>query len=293
MKKAIACALALLAALWWSTAVLAADSAAQFTASAEGAVTGEAFDVSIVCENADDPTAGVLFVLQIPDGYSLQSIRQGAGIDLTELSYNHSGRELVLMYLDDDAGESGLTGGEEIAVLTMLAGEAGSGAPLVCSETDASAVTAAGDVIAQTATLDIAAVTVTGETIELPEPQPGIMEAGELKNELLQGATGTSGASTVTEAVTGSGQSGASSGSAPNIITDPNGNRIEVVTGGESQSAVDITEEVLAGKPATAPESSASETPEGASEGIMLWVAVAALIVCAAICVLAWRKKRT
>ena len=51
---------------------------------------------------------------------------------IRDSSYSSSGSELILMYLDDQGGEGGLQGGEELAVITLAAREADEGAPLVC-----------------------------------------------------------------------------------------------------------------------------------------------------------------
>ena len=225
MKKVFSFLLVFCMVLWGNVGACAADSAVKFTAEVSGEVnTGEPFSVSILCADTDDPTAGVLFTFVIPDGYAMQSAGPGEGIERAEFSYSYSGSELIVMYLDSEGGESSLRGGEEIAVITLMAGKAGSGNPLECKEIDASAVTEEGEVIAQSGTMEIQSVTVTGDEVELPVMPPSVMEEGEQKNELLQGATGSSETGTMQEAVSEQDGQEQSADSEPNIITDTDGN---------------------------------------------------------------------
>ena len=268
MKKVFVCAVIALAALWCGIGASAAESTAQFSATGPLKVaTGEGFDVVISCITTDTPTAGVLFTLEIPENYVLQDVKPGEGIERSEFSYSSSGSELILMYLDDQGGEGGLQGGEELAVITLAAREADEGAPLVCMEVDASAVTVGGDVISQAGTLEVAKVSVEGSAVSLPEAPPSAMEEGEQKDDLLQGATGSSEVATVEEALKGETPVASSQQSEPNeekaeIITDANGNRVQVITDGTSQEVNDITEQVLGGKPATAPQNAEEMKPQ-------------------------------
>ena len=306
MKRSKQMLAALAAAALLAVAALPAAAAgenAQFAAVPQQSeiATGDSVTLSIQCTAADADPAAAAFTFDIGEGYVFTEARAGEGISIGELSYSYQDGQLVLLYLDGAGGGSPLAVGGEMATVTLQASAAAEGAPMTCTETDVSAIDAAGSVVALDSSFDVDSVTVTGETVPVETPAPVLVEEGE-ESDFEAAAATPAPARGDASAATGAGneaagepqqadEGGESEAPAPTpyFTTTPDGERIQVVPGGETET-VDRTQEVLGGQPATTPVPSKGGAPaagDGAAETAGLPVALVVLAVVAVVAVAA------
>lgn len=159
----------------------AAETAVSYEAvpQQEQVSTGETVEISIRCTEAELDPSGVSLTLQVADGYAFSDAAAGSDVQGGEFSYSYRDGRLILLYLDNAGGDSPLTPGQELATVTLVAGQAGSGAPLNCLEVDSAAVDGSGRVVSQEGSLDVGSLTVSGQPVALPSPTPGGEADGE------------------------------------------------------------------------------------------------------------------
>lgn len=141
--------------------------------------TGDTVEISIRCTEAELDPSGVSLTLQVADGYAFSDAAAGSDVQGGEFSYSYRDGRLILLYLDNAGGDSPVTPGQELATVTLVAGQAGSGAPLNCLEVDSAAVDGSGRVVSQEGSLDVGSLTVSGQPVALPSPTPGGEADGE------------------------------------------------------------------------------------------------------------------
>lgn len=159
----------------------AAETAVSYEAvpQQEQVSTGDTVEISIRCTEAELDPSGVSLTLQVADGYAFSDAAAGGDIQGGEFSYSYRDGRLILLYLDNAGGDSPVTPGQELATVTLVAGQAGSGAPLNCLEVDSAAVDGSGRVVSQEGSLDVGSLTVSGQPVDLPSPTPGGEADGE------------------------------------------------------------------------------------------------------------------
>lgn len=286
MKKFTAALAAWALACCMALAVQAAGLSTAFTVTPEQkeAATGSVVTLDITNTQSDLDVAAAMFTFTIPDGFVFEDVEKGSGVKGSELSYSYSGNELILLYLDSDGGGSPLQPGGELAKIKVRAASAGTTAPIVCTETDVSAVDAAGEVQSLDASVTVENVQVMGEPVALPTAAPSAMEQGEQKTALLQDAA--SGAENSAEALQNQTaekpEETAEPQPTPTYITDAEGNRVEIQPAPTAEPN-DITDKVLSAQPAT---SSDADAPAAQTEkqpfNPTVPIAVAVVVVLAA-----------
>lgn len=331
MKKFLAAgAAAALCSLYMAFGACAADSAAQYTLAADQTqiTTGQTVELSLQCTSADAPTTALVAEFTIPDGYTLNSVKRGSGVESHELSYSYTRTELTILYLDNDGGETPLNPGEEVATVKLTAAKPGSGQPLVCTSTDASFVTADGAVASQSIDLNIDTVTVTGEAVAVPTTAPEVSVEGTTQTPAPTQAPGStaapesapgtyaeddtnSAAADTKDANAASAASGAQSAAAssaqdaaqdetptptPLVVVDEDGNSTQIMQNNSGENTVDVTEDVLNAQPATQPADAAEGTTAQAqpsqSSSPILPIAAVVVVVAAAAAGFLWYKKK-
>lgn len=139
--------------------------------------TGRTVELTLTVEQTDQPLVGCMLQFTAADGYQFDSLRAGPDIQASELSYSFDGEIIVLLYIDNDLGNSPAGEGSRLAVISLTAVEETEAAPLVCTATDV-----VGGNLQQTTHMDVTVsagmVKVTGPAVQLPAPTPHYAEEG-------------------------------------------------------------------------------------------------------------------
>lgn len=148
--------------------------------------TGDDLNVVISCTSADLYPAAAIFHFTIDPIFQLKEVTPGKSLDSGELSYNYTGEELILLYLDDDAGGSPIGKDAQLAVITLTALEKGQASPLKMTSIDLSGVDNDGNVVSLDGNLTVGSVTVSGKTVSLPTPDPAKIQSPDLQADPVQ-----------------------------------------------------------------------------------------------------------
>lgn len=309
--KSLLLSLAAASLLLGTLPVQAAGESVHYTArpDRDQYTTGDTVTLSLRCDTAPvDPTAA-RFVFTLGDGYVFSQVKDGADIQGGELSYNYTGEELILLYLDSAGGNSPLEAGGEVATITLQVGQAGQSQPLQCQEVSSSGVQGE-DVISQDSTVTVESVTVEGAAVDLPAAQPSqtesLAEAPVAIDTQTQGTAATPtqepGASPTPLPAEGAVQTedGTKTQNAdapaptPVVTTLPNGERVAIYE--QAPEPEDRTQEVLEAKPATTPDPATTvaeqaATPVGGiSPAVAAAVAVVVVVVGGGLVI--WRRRK-
>ena len=208
-------------------------------------------------------------------------------------------------YLDNDAGGSPVEPGSEVAKIKLTAATPGTGRPLVCIESDASLVTVEGKVETQGIDLTISDMTVTGEAVPVPTTVPSVSTDGKKQTMAEASSNAASESATMTERLQE--QQAKQNGDAtanelsptatPEIITDANGNKMQIVRNERvEENAVDVTEDVLNAQPATTPTAEAQPAvdtvPQQSNAALPVALVVVVVIAAAAAGAVCYKKKK-
>ena len=206
---------------------------------------------------------------------------------------------------DNDAGGSPVEPGSEVAKIKLTAATPGTGRPLVCIESDASLVTAEGKVESQDIDLTIGDMTVTGEAVPVPTTVPSVSTDGKKQTMAEASSNAASESATMTERLQE--QQAKQNGDAaanelsptatPEIITDANGNKMQIVRNERvEENAVDVTEDVLNAQPATTPTAEAQPAvdtvPQQSNAALPVALVVVVVIAAAAAGAVCYKKKK-
>ena len=305
-KQFISATAATLCALCLGFAASAAE-VAQYSLTADNAqvTAGNIVELSLRCDSAATPTAALSLQFTLPEGYAVYDVDSGSGIVSNELSYSYTDSTLNVLYLDNDAGGSPVDPGSEVAKIKLTAATPGTGRPLVCIESDASLVTAEGKVETQGIDLTIGDVTVTGEAVPVPTTVPSVSTDGKKQTMAEASSNAASESATVTERLQE--QQAKQNGDAaanelpptatPEIITDANGNKMQIVRNERvEENVVDVTEDVLNAQPATTPTAEAQPAvdtvPQQSNAALPVALVVVVVIAAAAAGAVCYKKKK-
>lgn len=305
-KQFISATAATLCALCLGFAASAAE-VAQYSLTADNAqvTAGNIVELSLRCDSAATPTAALSLQFTLPEGYAVYDVDSGSGIVSNELSYSYTDSTLNVLYLDNDAGGSPVEPGSEVAKIKLTAATPGTGQPLVCIESDASLVTVEGKVETQGIDLTISDMTVTGEAVPVPTTVPSVSTDGKKQTMAEASSNAASESATVTERLQE--QQAKQNGDAaanelpptatPEIITDANGNRMQIVRNERvEENAVDVTEDVLNAQPATTPTAEAQPAvdtvPQQSNAALPVALVVVVVIAAAAAGAVCYKKKK-
>lgn len=303
-KQFISATAATLCALCLGFAASAAE-VAQYSLTADNAqvTAGNIVELSLRCDSAATPTAALSLQFTLPEGYAVYDVDSGSGIVSNELSYSYTDSTLNVLYLDNDAGGSPVEPGSEVAKIKLTAATPGTGRPLVCIESDASLVTAEGKVESQDIDLTIGDMTVTGEAVPVPTTVPSVSTDGKKQTMAEASSNAASESATMTERLQE--QQAKQNGDAaanelsptatPEIITDANGNKMQIVRNERvEENAVDVTEDVLNAQPATTPTAEAQPAVDTVPQqsNAALPVALVVVIAAAAAGAVCYKKKK-
>jgi hypothetical protein len=305
-KQFISATAATLCALCLGFAASAAE-VAQYSLTADNAqvTAGNIVELSLRCDSAATPTAALSLQFTLPEGYAVYDVDSGSGIVSNELSYSYTDSTLNVLYLDNDAGGSPVESGSEVAKIKLTAATPGTGRPLVCIESDASLVTVEGKVETQGIDLTISDMTVTGEAVPVPTTVPSVSTDGKKQTMAEASSNAASESATVTERLQE--QQAKQNGDAaanelpptatPEIITDANGNKMQIVRNERvEENVVDVTEDVLNAQPATTPTTEAQPAvdtvPQQSNAALPVALVVVVVIAAAAAGVVCYKKKK-
>jgi len=305
-KQFISATAATLCALCLGFAASAAE-VAQYSLTADNAqvTAGNIVELSLRCDSAATPTAALSLQFTLPEGYAVYDVDSGSGIVTNELSYSYTDSTLNVLYLDNDAGGSPVEPGSEVAKIKLTAATPGTGRPLVCIESDASLVTAEGKVESQDIDLTISDMTVTGEAVPVPTTVPSVSTDGKKQTMAEASSNAASESATMTERLQE--QQAKQNGDAtanelsptatPEIITDANGNKMQIVRNERvEENAVDVTEDVLNAQPATTPTAEAQPAvdtvPQQSNAALPVALVVVVVIAAAAAGAVCYKKKK-
>lgn len=305
-KQFISATAATLCALCLGFAASAAE-VAQYSLTADNAqvTAGNIVELSLRCDSAATPTAALSLQFTLPEGYAVYDVDSGSGIVSNELSYSYTDSTLNVLYLDNDAGGSPVESGSEVAKIKLTAATPGTGRPLVCIESDASLVTVDGKVETQGIDLTISDMTVTGEAVPVPTTVPSVSTDGKKQTMAEASSNAASESATVTERLQE--QQAKQNGDAaanelpptatPEIITDANGNKMQIVRNERvEENVVDVTEDVLNAQPATTPTTEAQPAvdtvPQQSNAALPVALVVVVVIAAAAAGVVCYKKKK-
>ena len=305
-KQFISATAATLCALCLGFAASAAE-VAQYSLTADNAqvTAGNIVELSLRCDSAATPTAALSLQFTLPEGYAVYDVDSGSGIVSNELSYSYTDLTLNVLYLDNDAGGSPVEPGSEVAKIKLTAATPGTGRPLVCIESDASLVTAEGKVESQDIDLTIGDMTVTGEAVPVPTTVPSVSTDGKKQTMAEASSNAASESATMTERLQE--QQAKQNGDAtanelsptatPEIITDANGNKMQIVRNERvEENAVDVTEDVLNAQPATTPTAEAQPAvdtvPQQSNAALPVALVVVVVIAAAAAGAVCYKKKK-
>ena len=305
-KQFISATAATLCALCLGFAASAAE-VAQYSLTADNAqvTAGNIVELSLRCDSAATPTAALSLQFTLPEGYAVYDVDSGSGIVSNELSYSYTDSTLNVLYLDNDAGGSPVESGSEVAKIKLTAATPGTGRPLVCIESDASLVTVEGKVETQGIDLTISDMTVTGEAVPVPTTVPSVSTDGKKQTMAEASSNAASESATVTERLQE--QQAKQNGDAaanelpptatPEIITDANGNKMQIVRNERvEENVVDVTEDVLNAQPATTPTAEAQPAvdtvPQQSNAALPVALVVVVVIAAAAAGAVCYKKKK-
>ena len=305
-KQFISATAATLCALCRGFAASAAE-VAQYSLTADNAqvTAGNIVELSLRCDSAATPTAALSLQFTLPEGYAVYDVDSGSGIVSNELSYSYTDSTLNVLYLDNDAGGSPVEPGSEVAKIKLTAATPGTGRPLVCIESDASLVTVEGKVETQGIDLTISDMTVTGEAVPVPTTVPSVSTDGKKQTMAEASSNAASESATMTERLQE--QQAKQNGDAtanelsptatPEIITDANGNKMQIVRNERvEENAVDVTEDVLNAQPATTPTAEAQPAvdtvPQQSNAALPVALVVVVVIAAAAAGAVCYKKKK-
>ena len=305
-KQFISATAATLCALCLGFAASAAE-VAHYSLTADNAqvTAGNIVELSLRCDSAATPTAALSLQFTLPEGYAVYDVDSGSGIVSNELSYSYTDSTLNVLYLDNDAGGSPVESGSEVAKIKLTAATPGTGRPLVCIESDASLVTVEGKVETQGIDLTISDMTVTGEAVPVPTTVPSVSTDGKKQTMAEASSNAASESATVTERLQE--QQAKQNGDAaanelpptatPEIITDANGNKMQIVRNERvEENVVDVTEDVLNAQPATTPTTEAQPAvdtvPQQSNAALPVALVVVVVIAAAAAGVVCYKKKK-
>lgn len=305
-KQFISATAATLCALCLGFAASAAE-VAQYSLTADNAqvTAGNIVELSLRCDSAATPTAALSLQFTLPEGYAVYDVDSGSGIVSNELSYSYTDSTLNVLYLDNDAGGSPVEPGSEVAKIKLTAATPGTGRPLVCIESDASLVTVEGKVETQGIDLTISDMTVTGEAVPVPTTVPSVSTDGKKQTMAEASSNAASESAAMTERLQE--QQAKQNGDAaanelsptatPEIITDANGNKMQIVRNERvEENAVDVTEDVLNAQPATTPTAEAQPAvdtvPQQSNAALPVALVVVVVIAAAAAGAVCYKKKK-
>jgi len=305
-KQFISATAATLCVLCLGFAASAAE-VAQYSLTADNTqvTAGNIVELSLRCDSAATPTAALSLQFTLPEGYAVYDVDSGSGIVSNELSYSYTDSTLNVLYLDNDAGGSPVEPGSEVAKIKLTAATPGTGRPLVCIESDASLVTAEGKVESQDIDLTIGDMTVTGEAVPVPTTVPSVSTDGKKQTIAEASSNAASESATMTERLQE--QQAKQNGDAtanelsptatPEIITDANGNKMQIVRNERvEENAVDVTEDVLNAQPATTPTAEAQPAvdtvPQQSNAALPVALVVVVVIAAAAAGAVCYKKKK-
>lgn len=123
-----------------STYIFAQDFTADFSLALQSTTKDNSVCYELVYNTASNAPAGATFTFQIADGYTVRQVKAGSDVKSSEISYNVKDNNLIVMYLDNDAGGSVPSEHSQIALITLEGKNSASNLPLTCQNSDVCAV---------------------------------------------------------------------------------------------------------------------------------------------------------
>ena len=202
--------------------------------------TGETVTLSVTVKECSLPVAGAGLTLEVADAYRFSSAQAGSGIRPSEFSYSYSGSQLILLYIDDDVGDTPAGAGAELAQITLTAAAESADAPLRCTKTDVAAAVG-DDYTALDTAVSFGALRAVGEPVAAATPEPHYVEESQPPQALPDGADlggDAAGGNAAAGDTAGNDAGNDAGGTVPpatpatttTFTTDAQGNRIAVIT---------------------------------------------------------------
>lgn len=106
MKKWLSRLAAIFAVGMMACSAYAEQATATFSLRPEQGAQGDTVWYELVYDSGSHSTAGAGFYFNLEPGVSVAQVLPGDGVETAEISYNSTGQELVLLYIDDEGGLS-------------------------------------------------------------------------------------------------------------------------------------------------------------------------------------------
>ena len=106
MKKWLSRLAAIFAAGMLACSAYAEQATATFSLRPEQGAQGDMVWYELVYDSGTHSTAGAAFYFNLEPGVSVAQVLPGDDVETAEISYNSTGQELVLLYVDEDGGLS-------------------------------------------------------------------------------------------------------------------------------------------------------------------------------------------
>lgn len=106
MKKWLSRLAAIFAAGMMACSAYAEQATATFSLRPEQGAQGDTVWYELVYDSGSHSTAGAAFYFNLEPGVSVAQVLPGDDVETAEISYNSTGQELVLLYVDEDGGLS-------------------------------------------------------------------------------------------------------------------------------------------------------------------------------------------
>lgn len=106
MKKWLSRLAAIFAAGMMACSAYAEQATATFSLRPEQGAQGDTVWYELVYDSGSHSTAGAGFYFNLEPGVSVAQVLPGDDVETAEISYNSTGQELVLLYVDEDGGLS-------------------------------------------------------------------------------------------------------------------------------------------------------------------------------------------
>lgn len=277
---------AVLAAGVMVCSVYAEQATASFFLRPEEGAQGDTIWYELVYDSGTHSTAGAAFYFNLEPGVSVQQVLPGADVEKAEISYNSTGQELVLLYVDEDGGLSVPEQGAQMFRVALKNSFSENLFPFRVEKTDVCAALDNLDVIPVEATLQMK--NLQGEQQNITPAQPAQEESVQEQGQAASPQSNASGSSSVAQA----------SSAAPSETNSNAGH--SQTAGGESAAQGALAEQMSQAPSSAAQESISQGQSEAASvlaqtsgnQALLLGIAVPLICIAVGIAVVAMQKYR-
>lgn len=279
MKKWLSRLAAIFAAGMLACSAYAEQATATFSLRPEQGAQGDMVWYELVYDSGTHSTAGAAFYFNLEPGVSVAQVLPGDDVETAEISYNSTGQELVLLYVDEDGGLSVPEKGAQLFRVALKNTFSEKLFPFTVEKTDVCAVLENMDVIQVESKLFMQ--NLEGEQQDATPVQPPKEESVQAENTVPQNTA----AVTLPDGQTSAPQAGeVNSGSATG--KDQQHEQVPSVSTGTREDASVSQEEVVQAESQSA-ENSAQKT---GNQAVLLGIAVPLICIVVGIAIVTMRK---